>query len=247
MTRHASKAEDLTPAKAGEVVFREGEAGEDVFIIQDGEVDLLKARGAHEDRLARLAAGDFFGEAVLGGERTRPMTARAVSDSTLLRLDPASFAAVVQQRPEIAARMIGRLTQRLLRSLEAALPPPAAEAPARAAAQSRPAAGRPRLVHVASGAEFVLPAQGEALVGRADPRSGFNPDFEMSSLDAHRSLSRRHARVGREGEGFFVCEESRVANGTFVNGTRLKVGVPQKIQDGDELSFGQIKTVFHAV
>jgi len=58
----------------------------------------------------------------------------------------------------------------------------------------------------ASGDEFPLPASGEAVVGRADPVKGYQPDVVLSSLDAQRSLSRRHARIVREGDEFFLVD-----------------------------------------
>jgi predicted component of type VI protein secretion system len=65
----------------------------------------------------------------------------------------------------------------------------------------------------------------------------------LSSLDAQRSLSRRHATLLRQGDEFHVREEPGVRNGTFVNGKRLKAGVPVKLKEGDEIAFGLIKTV----
>ena len=57
-----SEAKDpyLTVA-AGQPVFREGDAGTEMYIIETGTVDILRARSGAEP-LASLEAGDFFGE-----------------------------------------------------------------------------------------------------------------------------------------------------------------------------------------
>ena len=89
-----------------------------------------------------------------------------------------------------------------------------------------------------------MPNDNEIIVGRADPRSKFTPDIELSSVDSQRSLSRRHVKVTRQADEFFLAEEPRVANGTFLSGERLKPGVAVAIKDGDEVCFGVIKTVF---
>jgi putative ABC transport system ATP-binding protein len=59
---------------AGETIIREGEPGEDFFLISDGEVEVI--RSDHE--VARLGPGDFFGEvALISGE---PRNATVVAE-----------------------------------------------------------------------------------------------------------------------------------------------------------------------
>jgi hypothetical protein len=148
--------------------------------------------------------------------------------------------------------MIRRLSRRLAAALASRLSAEVSskvDAPSATSPKAKPKAApkpvtKPRLVH-ASGDEFPLPASdAEAVVGRADPVKGFKPDVVLSSLDAQRSLSRRHAKIVREGDEFFVVEEPGVRNGTFVNGKAVKTGQKTKIEDGDEVAFGLIKTVF---
>ena len=59
---------------AGETIIREGEPGEEFFLISDGEVDVIRA----DHEVARLGPGDFFGEvALISGE---PRNATVVGD-----------------------------------------------------------------------------------------------------------------------------------------------------------------------
>jgi hypothetical protein len=212
---------------AGEYVFRQGEAGNCAFVVETGDIVLSRDKASGEQVAERLGPGDVFGESALVRDAPREVSARAQTAATLLRIEGASFGELVAGHPEIAARLIGRLSLRLSRARQ----PPG------------PSTGTARLVHV-SGAEFPLPSKGVALVGRADPHKHFTPEVELSSLDAMRSLSRRHARLLKEGDVFYVQEEPQVRNGTFVNGRRLKPGERLAVADGDEIAFGLIKTTF---
>ena len=97
----------------GELLFDEGEAGDSVFVIQSGEVELSRASGVGRRIVARLGPGEFFGEmSVVLGE---PRTARAVAvkQTRLLALDGETLEAMCVERPEIAIRIISRLSARL--------------------------------------------------------------------------------------------------------------------------------------
>ena len=90
---------------------------------------------------------------------------------------------------------------------------------------------------------FVLSAQ-ESQVGRVDRTSGVKPAVDLTSLDTERTLSRRHARILRQGDGYVVREDTASRNGTFVNGRRIDAGQDVALKDGDELRFGLVKTIF---
>lgn len=85
-------------------------------MIQSGEVELTReGRGGHRV-VARLGAGDFFGElGVVLGER-RGARAVAVRKTTLLDLDGPTFEEMCRAEPEIAMRMIRMLVSRLIDS-----------------------------------------------------------------------------------------------------------------------------------
>ncbi|MBN8738680.1 MAG: hypothetical protein BGP24_12175 [Lysobacterales bacterium 69-70] len=124
-----------------------------------------------------------------------------------------------------------------------AAPPPAAS-PLPAAAVSPPpaaASGGPALLHAASGQRFPLESgREEFLIGRVDPVTGITPEINLGALDTARSLSRRHAKLLRQGVLLFLREEVGTANGTFVNGRRIATGEPVPVKPGDRLRFGTI-------
>ena len=134
----------------------------------------------------------------------------------------------------------------------AAPPAPAPVVPPAAAAVPGPPVAAPpgglALVHAASGQSFVLdPACTEFIVGRIDPVTGITPEINLGPLDAARSLSRRHAKLLRQGALLLLREEVGTANGTFLNGQRLATGEPVAIKPGDSLRFGTIEIVLAAL
>jgi CRP-like cAMP-binding protein len=217
----------------GGYVFRAGDSADSFFIISTGRVELLR-RGEIRGRFALLDEGDVCGEESAFEGKVRACDARAMTPATLLEVTSSTFADLVRVRPELAGVLISRTAVKLLQARAACL------------TMALPAGhgSAARFIHVESGSQFPIPAADTAVVGRADPRSGFTPDVELSSVDAHRSLSRRHATVTRAGDEYRLAEESRVANGTFLNGVRLAARTTAPIKDGDEVSFGLIRTVF---
>jgi hypothetical protein len=240
---------------AGQAIFREGDAGSEMYIIETGTVDILReSRGG--ETLATLEAGDFFGEMAVLEDQPRFATAVARSSVRLLRIDRAAFGDVLSQNVEIAIRIMRKLTARLRRADERAaesrgaleefrlkLAARAESAPAPPAPAATPAApaGPLRLVHAGSGQVFALAGAREFLVGRPDPVTGINPEINLGPLDLTRSLSRRHAKIVLSGGRVLLHEDVGTTNGTFVNGVRLKTGEPVELKPGDKLNFGSVE------
>ena len=84
----------------------------------------------------------------------------------------------------------------------------------------------------------------ETTIGRRDPAIGIFPDIDLSPLDRQHSICRRHAKIYRRGTKFFLAAEIGISNATFLNGTRLEVGVPAEIHAGDELRFAELNLQF---
>ena len=87
-------------------------------------------------------------------------------------------------------------------------------------------------------ATFVLNKETN-LVGRTDPQSNIFPDIDLSRFDPETKISRRHARVWREGDTFLV-EDLGSVNGTVVNeAVRLGPRQPRPLANGDRLRLGE--------
>jgi hypothetical protein len=256
-----SSAETTIGVKKGQVLFQQGEPVTHCYVVKTGQVELTLIVGGQELRVGLLGSGELFGEAALLENHLSPVIARVIADGTLIKVEGSAFAEVVRQRPEVGLLAIRRLAARnvsgcaawtALLAEAASVRLPTVERPAAAGAEASHDAGPeviplgPRLVHPETATIFSLPDQDEALVGRADPRTKFKPDIELSRVDKQLSLSRRHARVTRHKNVYAVVEEPKVANGTFVNGQRLTAGQPVTIKDGDEVCFGLVRTIFRA-
>jgi len=100
--------------EAGQTVFDEGDQGSVLYVIQSGMVELVRSGPDAPRLVARLAAGEFFGEMGVLLGRPRAVRAVAVSDSRLLELDAATFEEMCVAQPEIAIRVIQRLAARVI-------------------------------------------------------------------------------------------------------------------------------------
>ncbi len=230
----------LVEYAAGTVIFAQGDAGSDMYIVHEGEVEIRREGGAGLDRVARLEKGDFFGEMSLLEELPRLATARAATDTRLVKIDSAAFDKLLRRDPEIAIRIMRKLSRRLretdgqLRAAAEVKPAPVVEPP------DHPAHS---LMHLQSQTRFPLANVGSTMIGRGDPVTGQQPDIDLTPVDADRSSSRRHAKLYLEDGAFWVVEEIGTTNGTFVNGVRIEAGQPLRIAAGDELRFGLVELV----
>jgi serine/threonine-protein kinase len=81
------------------------------------------------------------------------------------------------------------------------------------------------------------------LVGRQDPNSNIFPEVDLSVFDPETKVSRRHARVWRDGEVYLI-EDLGSSNGTIINNdVRLAPRQPRVLESGDRLKMGE--TVLH--
>ena len=98
---------------AGQVLFREGEPGVEMFVIQTGRVRISKVFPSGERTLAVIGPGEFFGEMAILNNKPRTATATALEALHALVIDGRTFEAMVLGNGEIAVRMITRLARRL--------------------------------------------------------------------------------------------------------------------------------------
>jgi CRP/FNR family transcriptional regulator, cyclic AMP receptor protein len=98
---------------AGAVIFEEGDPGSRLYVIQSGQVRIVKRNAQREVTLARLGAGEFFGEMALLDRQPRSAAAVVDEPARLLELDEAAFERLVTERGEVALRILRRLSHRL--------------------------------------------------------------------------------------------------------------------------------------
>jgi CRP/FNR family cyclic AMP-dependent transcriptional regulator len=97
----------------GAVLFREGEPGHDMYVVQQGRVTVSKQVGEVEKILASMGPGEFLGEMSILNNRPRSATATCAEDSKLLVIDAKTFEAMIRGNAEIAIRMIKKLADRV--------------------------------------------------------------------------------------------------------------------------------------
>ncbi len=98
---------------AGTVVFKEGDVGNEMYVIQSGKVNVTKAVRGVEKVLVTLGAGAFFGEMAIINQKPRSASIVVVEDARLLVIGPKTFETMIRGNSEIAVRMIKILAQRL--------------------------------------------------------------------------------------------------------------------------------------
>jgi len=91
----------FTPFAAGEAVCREGDHDDGLYMIVEGDAIVRIGTAADEREVARLIAGQFFGEMSLMTGEARTATVVAATDMVCYRVDKPAFQAVVRQSPAI--------------------------------------------------------------------------------------------------------------------------------------------------
>jgi CRP/FNR family cyclic AMP-dependent transcriptional regulator len=92
-----------TGCRAGQILFSQGDAADSIFYIVRGKVKIVvTSERGKEAMIAMLGEGDFFGEACLIGQPLRPVTAIAMTESTLIRFDKAEMRRVLDAESDFA-------------------------------------------------------------------------------------------------------------------------------------------------
>jgi CRP-like cAMP-binding protein len=102
---------DIRSVPAGTVVFTAGDAGDVMYAVVEGEVD-LEIRGQLVETVGR---GGVFGEMALIEDQPRLATARVRTDARLVAIDRRRFEFLVQQSPFFALQLMGIVVGRLRR------------------------------------------------------------------------------------------------------------------------------------
>ncbi|RKZ21837.1 hypothetical protein DRQ16_03080 [bacterium] len=85
----------------GEVLFREGDPGDEMYLIKKGEIKITKRIGDQEKVLAVLKEGDFFGEMAIIDGSPRSASAIAATETELVIVDREAFLKQIRENPFI--------------------------------------------------------------------------------------------------------------------------------------------------
>ena len=91
----------------GEIVFSEGDPGDEVCFVVDGILDVLKLYdGGVEKRIAVSAPGGSFGEMAVAADCPRTATVKARTDATLLTLSRHRLNQICDEHPRIGVKIL---------------------------------------------------------------------------------------------------------------------------------------------
>jgi CRP-like cAMP-binding protein len=97
----------------GEVLFREGDPGDTMYVIVSGTVRITKSVKGEDKTLALLGPGEFFGEMAILNAKPRTAAAVVEERARVLVLGARTFEQMVVSNVEIAVRLIKKLARRL--------------------------------------------------------------------------------------------------------------------------------------
>jgi CRP-like cAMP-binding protein len=106
--------------KKGQILFREGQQGEEMYLVRRGTVLISKSVTGRVDQvLAHTTVGDFFGEMALFDRSPRSATIQAETDAVLLVLDRDNLNLLIEVNPRAAAAFFHSLVHVFIERLRA--------------------------------------------------------------------------------------------------------------------------------
>ena len=103
----------LVPLESGSVLFHEGDPGDALYVIVEGEV-AVQAEGPPRVEMARLGAGAFIGEVALMTEQPRSATVTATQTSELLKIDRHTLSRVLANHGDVLRAVLRFVRERLV-------------------------------------------------------------------------------------------------------------------------------------
>lgn len=97
----------------GEIIVRQGEVGDCMYVLQQGEVDVLIKKDDADVCVAVLKEGDFFGEMAIFEKEFRSATIRARGEVWALALEKKAFLRRVHEDPSLAFRILEKMSNRI--------------------------------------------------------------------------------------------------------------------------------------
>lgn len=99
--------------EAGEVVFRQGDPAQAMFIVESGTIEIVVGSGTDELVLASFAAGSLFGELAIFDDQPRNATARATEKTTLVSVPGRAILELIDRSPVAARSFLSAIAERL--------------------------------------------------------------------------------------------------------------------------------------
>ncbi len=102
------------------------------------------------------------------------------------------------------------------------------------------ATGATLILTIQDGGRVELPLSEQVTLGRLDASRAIFPDVDLTREDGmDMGVSRRHARISRQGDQIFL-EDLSSLNGTLLNTQRIAAETPYPLKDGDQIQLGKL-------
>lgn len=97
----------------GEIIVRQGDIGECMYVIQEGQVEVFRSEDCRCVPLATLGKEDFFGEMSIFERERRSASVRAIGEVRILTIEKKTFLRSIHEDPSLAFRLVERLCHRI--------------------------------------------------------------------------------------------------------------------------------------
>jgi CRP-like cAMP-binding protein len=97
----------------GEIIIRQGDEGHCMYVIQEGQVEVVKEINGKEVRLAVRSEGEYVGEMAIFEREVRMATVRALGKARVLTVDKKNFLRRIAEDPSMAFRLVQSMSTRL--------------------------------------------------------------------------------------------------------------------------------------
>lgn len=98
---------------AGEVVFRQGDEGDCLYVVQDGELEIVREEGGRETVIRVAGKDELIGEMAIFQKERRSATVRARGAARVLTLDKRNFLRRINEDPSLAFRIVETMSRRV--------------------------------------------------------------------------------------------------------------------------------------
>jgi CRP/FNR family transcriptional regulator len=97
----------------GEVIFRQGDVGDCLYVVQEGEVEVIHESSGRETLLHVAGKNELLGEMAVFERETRSATIRARGRARLLTIDKKNFLRRVNEDPSLAFNLVELMSRRV--------------------------------------------------------------------------------------------------------------------------------------
>ena len=97
----------------GEIIIQQGQLGDCMYVIQEGQVEVIRELDDNRIRLAIRNQGDFLGEMAIFDREVRMATVRALGRARVLTVDKRNFLRRIHSDPSLAYRLVQSMSSRI--------------------------------------------------------------------------------------------------------------------------------------